>query len=70
MNGLDTEYGGWLNVYAYDTDNPGDSAVAAQYGVRGLPTIIILDANGSVAARMSGLTYADSLRAAIDRTIN
>ena len=70
MNGLDSEYGEWLNVYAYDTDNPNDGAVAAQYGVRGLPTIVILDANGGVAARMSGLNNADSLRSAINRTIN
>lgn len=70
MNGLDSEYGEWLNVYTYDTDNPNDGAVAAQYGVRGLPTIVILNASGDVADRMAGLTSADSLRAAINRTIN
>ena len=69
MNGLRDEYGGWVDVYFYDTENPANYGVVSQYGVRGLPTTIILDSNGNIGGRLSGFASADQLRAAINRVV-
>lgn len=65
MNGLQYEYGGQVTVYTYDIDNPGNAGTAQQYGVRAIPTIVILDQYGNVESRFVGYTNADRLRSAI-----
>jgi thioredoxin-like negative regulator of GroEL len=70
VNGLANEYGGWVDVYYYNTDDPANYEVISQYGVQGLPTTIILDGSGSLANRLAGFTSADQLRTAINQAIS
>ncbi|MDX1933973.1 MAG: thioredoxin family protein [Capsulimonadales bacterium] len=57
----------FINV-KLDTDRNGRDA-ARQYGVRSLPTILVLDANGEVEARFRGYMPAPVFNSKLNQTI-
>ena len=60
------EYQGKLKVGKLDTDNNHDTAV--QFGITGIPTIIIFK-DGEVANKKVGLASKKDLKAAIDEIL-
>lgn len=65
MHGLQSELGGQVIFYTYDVDNPGNQGVAQQYGIRAIPTTIILDQHGNIVRQFVGFTGGSTLRNAI-----
>ena len=50
-----------LNIQKVDVDQ--DQALSAQYGVRSIPTLVKIDANGNAGARLVGNQTADAIKA-------
>ena len=44
-----------------DVDNPANSALAARYGIRGIPAVLIVDAQGKVLRQASFMSRAKTL---------
>lgn len=65
MNGLEIEYGSKVDFRALDASLPENLDVQASYGVRGHPTVVILDENGGVAASFIGPQEQAVLRGAL-----
>ena len=65
VNGLDEEFNGQLNVYRLNAAEPTVVSLQGQYGVRGHPSIALIDASGAVADRFLGPQSEADLRAAI-----
>lgn len=65
VHGLAEEYGDTLRVLFLNVDEADKAAVQASYGLRGHPTIAVLDASGQLTARFFGVVTADALRQAI-----
>jgi len=55
------------NHYTIPTWLDADGVVQNQYGVDGIPTLVILDAKGTVVARLVGLRDEDELLAALKK---
>lgn len=59
------EFGDRLTVYRVDIDQ--DMAIAERFGVRSLPTVLLLR-DGREVERLDGLIREDALRRAFDQT--
>ena len=53
--------------HVVDIDVDIDPVAAAKYGVRGVPTLILVDENGNELKRVSGAIGADKLLAFVEQ---
>lgn len=56
-NTIDKYYKGDVQIENIDIDE--NSEVAVRYGIRGVPTLVLLDDNGSELRRKSGMMMID-----------
>jgi thioredoxin-like negative regulator of GroEL len=63
---LETKYQDRVDFHIFDIDQPPTHDLAVRYGVAGIPTIVLLDANGGVFRLMLGEQSEDQLAAAIE----
>lgn len=70
MNGLEAEYDSQtIQFLRLDAAEPDNEALQRSYGLRGHPTVAIVDANGDVASRFIGGQSAEVLRSAIESVL-
>ena len=62
MDGLEAEFGDEVNFERLNAAEPAVLQLQQTYGLRGHPSVAILDANGSVMARYFGPETAEKLR--------
>jgi hypothetical protein len=65
VNGLEEEFGATVEFYRLDAALPENGSLQQTYGVRGHPSVLILDSDGNVAARYFGVETAETLRTAL-----
>lgn len=67
MDGIERELEGEAQVLRLSvTDNVGRQ-LAMRYGVRGVPTLVLLDGNGDVVLRQAGSPRREEILTAIER---
>src|SRR5512145_1630765 len=64
---LAAQYGGEVNIVKVNVDD--NPATAAQYGVRSIPTLLLVK-NGKVQETQVGLLSKNQLAALLDRNLN
>ena len=62
MDGLEAEFGDEVNFERLNAAEPAVLQLQQSYGLRGHPSVAILDANSEVAARYFGPETAEKLR--------
>ena len=70
VDGLQQEYAGRIDFQVFkdvNTDEAG-SALAADHGVRAVPTMMLVSPEGTEIERWVGARSADELRSAFDAT--
>ena len=70
MNGLEGEYGTQIDFVRLNAAEPDNEAIQRQFGLRGHPTVAILDADGNAQAKYIGEQSAETLRDAIETVLN
>ncbi|MGB1249092.1 MAG: TlpA family protein disulfide reductase [Candidatus Promineifilaceae bacterium] len=70
MNGLEDEYGTQLEFIRLNAAEPDNVIIQQGYGLRGHPTVAILDTDGNADAKFIGEQSAETLRNAIDLMLN
>ena len=70
MNGLESEYGTQIDFVRLNAAEPDNEAIQQQFGLRGHPTVAILDAGGNAQAKFIGEQSAETLRDAIETVLN
>jgi thioredoxin 1 len=66
LESLEAGYEGRLTFVKVNADDEVD--IAAQYGVRGLPTILLVQ-DGQIMSRWIGMMSAPSLKAKLDKAL-
>lgn len=69
MNGLSQELRGDLYVHFIDIEDMGNRALVAEYSVRSIPLIVIMNDKGEVSSTFRGLTPEAVLRDAINQAL-
>lgn len=62
MNGLEDEFGEEIEFLRLNAAEPENVLLQQTYGLRGHPSVAILDDDGEVAARYFGPQTAETLR--------
>jgi len=70
VNGLEGEYGTQIDFVRLNAAEPDNEAIQRQFGLRGHPTVAILDADGNAQAKYIGEQSAETLRDAIETVLN
>lgn len=65
VDGLEAEFGTKMTFVRLDANVSPNDELLTEYGVRGHPSVAILDGRGAVTARFFGPVDADTLRTAI-----
>ena len=65
VHGLQEEFEGRATVLRLDAARPENGRLQQSYGLRGHPTFAILDGEGRVVERLTGLQPAERLRAVL-----
>ena len=65
MDGLEAEFAGRVEVVRLNVDKPEQARLQQSYGMRGHPSIVLLDATGEPTHRYFGAEEAETLRAAL-----
>ena len=65
MDGLEAEFSGRVHFARLNVDEPEQARIQQSYGMRGHPSVVILDANGEPTQRYFGAEEAETLRAAL-----
>lgn len=65
MNGVQAEFEGRVAVVNLNVGNPDNLAVQQAYGLRGHPSAVVIDADGTVTEHYVGPVDAETLRAAL-----
>lgn len=65
MDGLETEFAGRVNFVRLNVDEPEQARIQQSYGMRGHPSIVVLDASGQPNHRYFGAEEAETLRFAL-----
>lgn len=65
MNGLETEFADRINVVRLNVAEPANARIQAEMGLRGHPSLALLDEEGEIARRFFGAPAADVLRRAV-----
>lgn len=63
MDGLEEEFGEEIEFLRLNAADPENVLLQQTYGLRGHPSVVILDDDGEVAARYFGAETAETLRA-------
>jgi thioredoxin 1 len=67
LNDMAAELRGIVDIQYVQTSVPGDRALFSQYGIRGLPTLLLADASGKEIKRIPpGVKQADDIRLLIN----
>lgn len=69
MSGLESEYGETINFVRLNVEMPENEQVQRGYGLRGHPTVAILNESGEVNASFIGEQSAETLRPAIEAVL-
>ncbi len=69
MNGLEEEFGEEVTFLRLNAADPENGLLQQTYGLRGHPSVAILDDEGAVAARYFGPQTAETLRADLNDVI-
>lgn len=70
MNGLDSEYDdSQLTFIRLDANSDEGADIQRSYGLRGHPSIALINANGEPVNKFVGAQSADTLRTAIDQLL-
>ena len=69
MNGIEAEFKGQVTVVRLNAAEPENARLQTDYGVRGHPSIVILDESGLVTKRFIGAQTAETLRAALNDVV-
>ena len=69
MNGIEAEFEGQVSVVRLNAAEPDNAQLQTEYGVRGHPSVVILDESGHVAQRFVGAQSLETLRAALDEAV-
>lgn len=70
MHRLEAEYWDRVDFVYLDRENSANSDVVEQYGIRGQPVFILIEADGTEIQRWFGRVSADELRQALDNTLS
>lgn len=66
VDGLERDLGDTAKVIRLDVFTPLGQQMAARYGVRGVPTFVVLDGEGNVHKVSGGIPDVSSLQAAVN----
>lgn len=69
-NGLETEFEGRVAVIRLNAEDEANATLLAQYGLRGHPSFVVLDADGRVVQTFFGPQTVESLREAMTAVSN
>lgn len=69
MDGIEQEYRGKAEVIRLNVDEPENERIQQTYGVRGHPSVVIIDEDGQVAERFFGTASTESLQQALNKVI-
>ena len=69
MDGIEAEFVGKATFVRLDVDQLENEDIQAGYGVRGHPSVVILDENGQVVDRFFGVETAVTLREALNDVV-
>lgn len=65
VDGLEEEFRGRVTVTQLDAAQPANAALATQYGLRGHPAFVVVDAEGQVSQLFYGPQAEETLRQAL-----
>ena len=65
MDGLERDLGEQAQVLRVSVTDPTGGKLAQRYGVRSVPTFVLLDGNGEVVLTHVGIPNQDEIKAAI-----
>ncbi|MBU0491908.1 MAG: hypothetical protein KKB13_08670 [Chloroflexi bacterium] len=66
VDGLERDLGDAARVIRLDVFTPVGQQLAARYGVRGVPTLVVVDSTGSVVQVQAGLPDVGAIKTAVD----
>lgn len=69
MDGIEQEFRGKAEVIRLNVDESENERIQQTYGVRGHPSIVIVDGDGQVTERFLGAVPAESLQQALNKVI-
>lgn len=69
VNGLEEAFGGQVGFHRLNVEEPEQAQIQQQYGLRGHPSVVILDAAGQPAAQFVGVVEVERLREALTAVI-
>ena len=69
MNGLETEFDGKVKFLRLNVDEAENGRLQQQYGLRGHPSVAILDGNGEVAELYFGAETAVTLQNVLNKLV-
>jgi thioredoxin-like negative regulator of GroEL len=69
VDGLERKLEGKSSVLRLDVSSQLGRQVAGRFGVRGVPTLVLVDGNGQVVLTQVGLLQPDEVQARVDRLL-
>ncbi|MBS3909561.1 MAG: hypothetical protein KGZ93_08035 [Actinobacteria bacterium] len=69
MEQVKKEYAGKIRFETYDLDNPDHIAVANQFGVRSIPTLIFINKDGATVSTLIGAQPKELIVENVERTL-
>ena len=69
MDGLEAEFAGRVNFVRLNVDEPKQARIQQSYGMRGHPSVIVLNAAGQTTHRYFGAEEAETLRSALSEVV-
>lgn len=70
VDGLEADLAGQADVIRLDLLSAVGRQAASHFGVRGLPTLVLVDGQGEVVGMQVGLIRAGAVREAVDKLIS
>lgn len=69
VDGLEQEFSGQISIIRLDADDPANTQLMQDLGLRGHPSFALIDAQGQITARFFGPQSEDTLREAIENNL-
>lgn len=69
MHRLERDYAGKIDFVYLDTDDPAVTPFKKTFGYHGLPTLVLLDAQGNIAKQWAGPADQESLSQAFEAVL-
>jgi thioredoxin-related protein len=69
VDGIERDLRGKANVLRLNAMDEVGGQLAARYGVRGVPTLILLDGSGKLVLQQAGMPQRDEINAAVDELL-